>query len=102
MQLAVRRFGKPRIRLVGDESVYPGWRNVPGFLTFLTNNVMDASYRVGNLLYSISAQMDETRFHHRSGNWFVRLLRAATVPVRRSLFLHTTARGNPDIRERQS
>jgi uncharacterized protein (DUF362 family) len=29
MQLAVQAFGPPRVELVGDGSVYPGWRNVP-------------------------------------------------------------------------
>lgn len=29
MQLAVQAFGQPHVELVGDGSVYPGWRNVP-------------------------------------------------------------------------
>ena len=28
MKLAVEEFGKPRIELIGDRSLYPGWVNV--------------------------------------------------------------------------
>ncbi len=100
MRLAVQQFGKPRIRLIGDAGPYPGWRKVPGILTLLTNRGMDASYRLGKLLYSISAQMDETHFRHKDRAWYVRLLRLATVPIRRTLFLRTTAGGQSEIRER--
>jgi hypothetical protein len=50
---------------------------------------MDFNYHFGNLLYSISAQMDETHFRHKDHSWHIRLLRRLTVPLRRTFFLRT-------------
>jgi uncharacterized protein (DUF362 family) len=95
MQLAVGAFGKPEIRLVGDANPYRPWLNVPALMTFLAHKGMDAEYHFGNLLYSISSEMDETRFRHKSQAPHIRLLRKITVPMRRAFFLRTGENATP-------
>jgi uncharacterized protein (DUF362 family) len=92
MQLAVRRFGLPPIRVIGESGWYTPWRNVPRSLTFLANHVMDANYAVGRFLYAISAQMDEDHFRVRNDAWYMRGLRLCTLPLRRALFVHEPRR----------
>jgi len=89
MELAVGLFGKPEIEFTGDANPYRPWLNVPAVLTVAAREGMDADHTFGNLLYSVAAQMDETHFHHTSNEWYVKLLRQATVPLRRTFFLRT-------------
>ena len=89
MKLAVEAFGKPEIHLVGDPNPYRPWLNVPVALTLFTNKGMDANHFFGNLMYSAGAQMDETHFRHKNRALYMRLLRRATVPLRRAFFLRT-------------
>ena len=89
MELAVGLFGKPEIELIGDANPYRPWLNVPAVLTVAAKEGMDAEYNFGNLLYSVAAQMDETHFRHTSNEWYIKLLRQATVPLRRTFFLRT-------------
>lgn len=92
MELAVGLFGKPEIGLIGDANPYRPWLNVPAVLTVAAKKGMDAEYAFGNLLYSVAAQMDETHFRHTSGEWYVKLLRQMTVPLRKTFFLRTGER----------
>jgi hypothetical protein len=62
---------------------------VPPIASLLAHRGMDAEYHFGNLLYSVSAQMDETHFHHKNNAWYIKLLRTITVPMRRTFFLRT-------------
>ena len=89
MELAVGRFGKPEIDLIGDANPYRPWLNVPSVVTLAAHKGMDAEHDFGNLLYSVAAQMDETHFHHKSNAWYIKLLRSLTVPLRRTFFLRT-------------
>jgi cholesterol oxidase len=89
MKLAVDAFGKPAIRLAGDANPYRPWLNVPSAIALLTHRGMDANYRFGNLLYMISAQMDQTHFQHKNNAWHIRVLRKMTDPVRRTFFIRT-------------
>ncbi|MFN7999232.1 MAG: DUF362 domain-containing protein [Bryobacteraceae bacterium] len=89
MELAVERFGKPEIQLIGDGNPYRPWLNVPTVLTAAARDAMDTEYNFGNLLYSVAAQMDETHFHNISNEWYVKLLRKMTVPLRQTFFLRT-------------
>jgi uncharacterized protein (DUF362 family) len=89
MPLAVCAFGKPAIILVGDDSPYRPWLNVPVALSLFTHKGLDAEYHFGNLLYAASAQMDEAHFTHKSKALHIRLLRKLTVPLRRTFFLRT-------------
>lgn len=86
MRLAVQAFGKPRIRLVGDDSMYRPWLNVPVGLTLLTHKGVDANHHFGNLIYTVCAQMDEGHFTHKSTAAHVKLLRKFTLPLRRTVF----------------
>jgi uncharacterized protein (DUF362 family) len=89
MRLAVKSFGKPEIRLVGDGNPYRPWLNVPVALTLFAHKGLDANYYFGNLIYTASAQMDETHFTHKSKALHIRLLRKLTDPVRRTFFVRT-------------
>lgn len=98
MKLAVERFGKPRIRFLGDASLYRPWLNVPVTLTLMTHKGLDARHFFGNLFYSACAQMDETHFQVKNKAWYMRLLRAMTVEARRTFFLRTGE--NPSLGNR--
>jgi uncharacterized protein (DUF362 family) len=98
MRLAVERFGKPEIRLVGDAGLYRPWLNVPVALTLFTHRGLDANYYFGNLFYNACAQMDDSHFTLKSNAWYIRLLRALTVPLRRTFFVRTGE--NPSLSNR--
>jgi hypothetical protein len=98
MRLAVEAFGKPEIRLVGDENPYRPWLNVPVALTLFTHKGVDASHFFGNLFYTASAEMDEAHFSHKSTAPHIRLLRKLTVPLRRTFFVR--ANENPSLGNR--
>jgi uncharacterized protein (DUF362 family) len=89
LRLAVEQHGRPRIRLIGDDSVYRPWLNVPAALTLFTNRGLDADFHIGNLIYAGAAEMDQTEFAPRKLGWFTRLLRKLTVPIRRAFFIRT-------------
>lgn len=89
MELAVGLFSKPEIDLIGDANPYRPRLDVPTVLTEAAREGMDTEYVLGNLLYSVAAQMDETHFPHTSNEWYVKLLRQMTVPLRRTFFLRT-------------
>jgi uncharacterized protein (DUF362 family) len=89
MHLAVDRFGKPEIKLVGDGSQYRPWVNVPTVLSLITNRFIDAHYHFSNLLYSVGANLDETHFQHKNKALYIRFLRRLTLPFRRMVFRRT-------------
>ena len=92
MRLAVRTFGKPRIELIGDGSMYRPWLNVPVALTLFTHKGLDANYHFGNLFYNSCAQMDESHFTLKSNAVHIRFLRWLSQPVRRTFFTFTNER----------
>jgi uncharacterized protein (DUF362 family) len=98
MQLAVKRFGKPEITVVGDAGNYLPWLNVPVALQWFTNKGLDANVHFGNLFYAASAQMDETHFTYKNKSPFIKLLRTMTNPFRRMIFLRTGE--NPSVLNR--
>jgi hypothetical protein len=98
MRLAVKTFGKPEIRLVGDASLYRPWLNVPVALALFTTRGLDVNYHFGNLFYTACAQMDESHFTHKSKAWYIRLLRGLTVPLRHAFFVRTVE--NPSLSNR--
>lgn len=85
MKLAVERFGKPRIRLTGDHSVYPGWRNVPAFVSSMAFGVMDRNYTFGSFLYSVMGSMDPF-FSFKLDQAGRKVARILTEPFRKLLF----------------
>jgi uncharacterized protein (DUF362 family) len=89
MKLAVERFGKPRIRLVGDikEELYEPWENVPVELSFGAHHIIDRHYQFGNLLYSAFSHQDPKAFPRRQGDkWYITLIRFLTNPIRSMFF----------------
>ena len=85
MKLAVERFGKPEIRLIGDHSIYSGWQNVPEFISKAAFTIMDRNYTFGNFLYSIIATMDPF-FRFKPDEVSRRVARLITEPFRKILF----------------
>ncbi len=87
MELAVRAFGKPEIKLVGDPNPYLPWLNVPVALTMFTHYGLDANDYFGNLIYMAGAYMDESHFTHKSKSVFMKAARKALKPLQESIFL---------------
>ena len=85
MRLAVARFGKPEIHLVGDHSLYRNWRNVPNIVSRAAHGLIDENYLFGNFLYSVMASMDPF-FRFKPDEVGRRIGRVLTKPVRKILF----------------
>jgi uncharacterized protein (DUF362 family) len=85
MRLAVERFGKPAIRLHGDHSPYPNWKNVPEIISKAAFGIMDRDFVFGDFLYSAAATMDPF-FHFTPDETGRKIARLLTEPVRRILF----------------
>ncbi len=89
MKLAAEKFGKPRIRLVGDikEELYDPWENVPVELSLGAHHIIDRHYRFGNLLYSAFSHQDPETFPRRGDDkWYITLMRILNDPVRSMFF----------------
>jgi uncharacterized protein (DUF362 family) len=87
MELAIKAFGKPEIKLVGDPNPYRPWLNVPAVLSLFTHFGLDANDYFGNLLYMAGAYMDESYFTHKSKSVFMRAARKALNPLQKAIFL---------------
>ena len=85
MQLAVERFGKPKIRLIGDHSTYPGWRNVPEVISKAAFDIMDRNFLFGDFLYSAAGTMDPF-FTFTPDEVSRKIARLFTRPIRKVLF----------------
>jgi uncharacterized protein (DUF362 family) len=89
MRLAVDRFGKPTIRLRGDMSLYPGWRNVPEIVSKAAFGIMDRDFIFGDFLYSAAATMDPF-FQFTPDEIGRKIARLFTAPIRTILFERVT------------
>lgn len=87
MELAVKTFGKPYIKLIGDRNPYRPWLNVPAELSFLTNYGLDANHYFGNLIYMSLAYMDESHFNVKSDSKILEAARAALKPLQTAVFM---------------
>lgn len=85
MQLAVERFEKPKIRLIGDHSPYPGWRNVPEVISKAAFDIMDRNFLFGDFLYSATITMDPF-FTFTPDEVSRKIARLFTRPIRKVLF----------------
>jgi uncharacterized protein (DUF362 family) len=85
MKLAVNRFGKPAIRLLGDHSLYPKWNNVPEFISKAAFGIMDSDFVFGDFLYSAAATMDPF-FQFTPDEMGRKVARLMTDPIRSILF----------------
>jgi uncharacterized protein (DUF362 family) len=85
LQLAVERFGKPAIRLIGDHSPYSEWRNVPEIVSKAAFGIMDRNFMFGDFLYSAAATMDPF-FTFTPDEVGRKIARLFTKPLRKVLF----------------
>jgi uncharacterized protein (DUF362 family) len=92
MKLAVKRWGKPEIELVGEATVYRPWLNVPPVMTWFASQVVDANYGMGNLFYALMANMDATHFTPKNQAYWYVAARLLTKPIRDALFVQTGER----------
>ncbi|ODS39122.1 MAG: hypothetical protein A7316_00530 [Candidatus Altiarchaeales archaeon WOR_SM1_86-2] len=61
LELAVKEFGKPEIEIIGDDSVYKDWDNVPPFIDKISD-VMEELYSFSNFFGFLSSEMDTAKF----------------------------------------
>lgn len=87
MKLAVKTFGKPEIKLIGDRNSYRPWLNVPTALSWFTNHVLDANEHFGNLIFMSFAYMDENQFTFKPTDSFLKSVRMAVKPLQAAVFL---------------
>ena len=89
MKFAIRAFGKPRIKLIGDGSVYQPWLNVPVELTLFATFGLDANHYFGNLFYVSLAYMDPEQFTIKSRSSMLHAVRAAVRPLQEAVYLQS-------------
>ena len=94
MKLAVEEFGKPRIDLSGDRSLYPDWVNVTDAVPMFAFGVLDRNYYFGNLFYAVFAYMEDF-FPYKDPRLGVRLARVLTAPLK-ALFFQKIKKGDLD------
>ena len=61
MQEAVKVFGKPRIRVKGDDQLYWYWANTPRIAAF-GSDLLDKNFTFGYPVYYLMSAMDENEF----------------------------------------
>lgn len=91
MRKAVEAFGKPQIRLIGDQSVYPHWVNVSDIIPLIALNLLDRHYYFGNLFYSVFAYMDEF-FQYKDPGVGRKMARVLAHPLK-ALFFQKIKKG---------
>lgn len=84
MRLAIKAFGKPEIRLVGDYSLYPDWQNLPVFMPKATTALMDRNYSWGLIIYASFSMMDPF-FQFKLTGKGLEVIRLFSLPVREAL-----------------
>ena len=94
MKLAVEEFGKPRIELIGDRSLYPGWVNVTDAVPGFAFGILDRNYYFGNLFYAVFAYMEDF-FPYKDPRLGVRIARVLAGPLK-SLFFQKIKKGEID------
>ncbi len=86
LPLAVRAFGRPDIRWLGDTSTYPGWTNVSAvFIRSL--DLIEEAYAFSNWWFSGLTAMDPY-FAFKPRGWPILLMRKALAPFKRLLYPH--------------
>ena len=93
MQLAVDRFGKPKIRMIGDHTTYTEWKNVPKIISKAAFGILDQDFLFGDFLYSAVATMDPF-FTFKPDDVSRKIARLFTTPMRKLLF--EWVRGNKE------
>jgi uncharacterized protein (DUF362 family) len=94
MKQAVAAFGKPRIKLTGDGTIYPDWVNVGDVLPWGALNVLDRHYYFGNLFYSVMSYM-EPFFQYKEESIARRIGKVLASPIQK-MFFQTVKSGQFD------
>jgi uncharacterized protein (DUF362 family) len=94
MKQAVAAFGKPRIKLTGDRTIYPDWENVGDVLPWGALNVLDRHYYFGNLFYSVMSYM-EPFFQYKEESIARRIGKVLASPIQK-MFFQTVKSGQFD------
>jgi hypothetical protein len=94
MKLAVEAFGKPRIRMEGDRTLYPNWVNVTDIIPAMTLGIVDRDYYFGNLFYSVFSYMDDY-FQYKDPGFGRKFMRKLLDPMK-TLFFQMVEKGELD------
>ncbi len=87
MQEAVKAFGKPAIKIVGDGSTYKYWANVPRISSIFSHGMLDRHYLFGFIIYYTMSEMDPAVFPSQpSQSEFINSLRELSAPLRELVF----------------
>jgi len=85
MKLAVEAFGKPKIELAGDRSLYTDWINVMDSVPLAAFGLLDRNYYFGNLFYSIFAYMEDF-FQYKDRGLMTEFARKLADPLKAIFF----------------
>lgn len=87
MQEAVEEFGKPKIKIIGDDRLYKFWANIPRISNIGAHGVLDKHYLFGFIVYYIMSEMDSNYFPARpTQSEFINSLRSLAAPLRELVF----------------
>ena len=87
MQEAVKEFGKPSIKIVGDGRTYKYWANVPRISSIFSHGMLDRHYLFGFIIYYTLSEMDPNVFPSQpSQSEFINSLRELAAPLRELVF----------------
>ncbi len=87
MQEAVKAFGKPRIKIVGDGRTYKYWANIPRISSIFSHEMLDKHYSFGFVIYYTLSEMDTNAFPSQpSQSEFINSLRDMAAPIRELIF----------------
>ncbi len=87
-------FGKPKIELAGDRSLYPHWVNVMDLVPLAAFGLLDRNYYFGNLFYSLFAYMEDF-FQYKDRDAMTELARKLADPLK-TLFSQRIEKGKFD------
>ena len=95
MKQAVEAFGKPKVKMIGDRTIYPDWVNVSDVIPLLAFGVIDRDYYFGNLFYSVFSYMEDF-FQYKDPGLAKRIARVMADPIK-SLFFQKAEQGEFDV-----
>jgi uncharacterized protein (DUF362 family) len=95
MQLAIQAFGRPRVELIGDGSVYPNWCNVPRPLIEFWDNA-EEHYSFTNTVFSLlSHEYVSPAFPPRPTSRLYRLVERLFAPLGSLVYQTPVHAGSP-------
>ena len=89
MQEAVKAFGKPRIRVDGDDRLFRFWANIPRIAS-QGSHMLDRHYTFGYGVYYVMSEMDPAFPPRPSESAFLNQLRLSAADLREIFFKNPT------------